>query len=107
VVASFRHQFTLLGNGLVQVNYTFSHAFDEVSNGGGGFTSGSSPNPQDPQDLRGAYGPAEYDIRHSMSAGLCVGNTSEDSILVPQVKSDVAVPTNRGGSYSSSAPGYY
>jgi hypothetical protein len=69
MVASFRHQFTRLGNGIVQVNYTFSHAFDEVSNGGVfGFTSGSSINPQDPTNLRGAYGPAEYDVRHSLNA---------------------------------------
>jgi hypothetical protein len=69
LVTSFRHQFTRLGNGLVLVNYTYSHAFDEVSNGGSfGFTSGSSINPQDPANLRGAYGPAEYDVRHSLTA---------------------------------------
>lgn len=69
VVAWFRHQFTRLGNGLVQVNYTYSHALDEVSNGGTfPFTSGSSINPQDPANLRGAYGPAEYDVRHSLNA---------------------------------------
>ena len=69
VVFSFRHQFTRWGNGLVQVNYTYSHAFDEVSNGGFfGFTSGSSLYPQDPNNLRGAYGPAEYDVRHSLNA---------------------------------------
>jgi hypothetical protein len=69
MVASFRHQFTRLGGGLVQVNYTYSRAFDEVSNGGFfGFTSGSSINPQDPANLRGAYGPAEYDVRHSLNA---------------------------------------
>lgn len=69
LVTSFRHQFTRLGNGLVLVNYTYSHAFDEVSNGVSfGFTSGSSINPQDPANLRGAYGPAEYDVRHSLNA---------------------------------------
>ena len=34
MVASFRHQFSGWGSGLVQVNYTYGHAFDEVSNGG-------------------------------------------------------------------------
>jgi hypothetical protein len=69
LVTSFRHQFTRLGNGLVLMNYTYSHALDEVSNGGTfGFTSGSSVNPQDPANLRGAYGPAEYDVRHSLNA---------------------------------------
>lgn len=68
LVTSFRHQFTRLGNGLVQVNYAFSHALDEISNGGGSFfTSGSSISPQNPNNLRGAYGPAEYDVRHSLN----------------------------------------
>jgi hypothetical protein len=69
MVASFRHQFSGWGSGLVQVNYTYGHALDEVSNGGAlSFTTGSSLSPQDPSNLRGAYGPAEYDVRHSMNA---------------------------------------
>ena len=69
IVASFRHQFSSWGNGLVQVNYTYGHALDEVSNGGAlSFTLGSSLFPQDPSNLRGAYGPAEYDVRHSVNA---------------------------------------
>jgi len=69
MVASLRHQLSSLGSGLVQINYTFSHAFDEVSNAGiFAFTSGSSTTPQDPGNLRGAYGPAEYDVRHSLNA---------------------------------------
>jgi hypothetical protein len=55
--------------GLFQANYTYGHAFDEVSNGGvWSFTSVGVLNPQDPNDLRGAYGPAEYDVRHSLNA---------------------------------------
>ena len=69
MVASFRHQFSRWGSGLVQVNYTYGHALDEVSNGGElSFTQGSSLSPQDPSNLRDAYGPAEYDVRHSMNA---------------------------------------
>lgn len=69
MVASFRHQFSQWGNGLVQVNYTYGHALDEVSNGGvWNFTQGTSLSLQDPSNLRGAYGPADYDIRHSMNA---------------------------------------
>ena len=69
MVASFRHQFSRWGSGLVQVNYTFGHALDEASNGGWlYFTNGDSLAPQDPSNLRGAYGPAEYDVRHSMNA---------------------------------------
>jgi hypothetical protein len=69
MVVSFRHQFSGWGNSLIQMNYTYGHALDEVSNGGlSSFTSGSSVFPQDPNNLRGAYGPAEYDVRHSFNA---------------------------------------
>jgi Carboxypeptidase regulatory-like domain len=69
MVATFRHQFSGGGGGLVHVNYTYGHALDEVSNSGlQSFTAGSSLAPQDPSNLRGAYGPAEYDVRHSMNA---------------------------------------
>ena len=55
---------------MFQVNYTYGKALDEVSNGGLlSFTFfASSGNPQDPNNLRGAYGPAEYDVRHSLNA---------------------------------------
>jgi hypothetical protein len=69
MVVSFRHQFTRWSDGLFQTNYTYGHAFDEVSNGGlFPFTFGSSLYPQDPSNLRGSYGPAEYDVRHSINA---------------------------------------
>jgi hypothetical protein len=69
MVISFNHQLTHWTKGLFQANYTYGHAFDEVSNGGlFSFTSGSSLYPQDPNNLRGAYGPAEYDVRHSFNA---------------------------------------
>jgi hypothetical protein len=69
LVASFRHRFSRWTQGFFQVNYTYSHAFDEVSNGGlYPFTFGSSIYPQDPNHLRGSYGPAEYDARHSLNA---------------------------------------
>jgi len=69
MIVSFQRRFAGWGQGLFQVNYTFSHAFDEVSNGGlMAFTYGSALSPQDPNDLRGAYGPAEYDVRHSLNA---------------------------------------
>jgi hypothetical protein len=69
MVVSFQQRFSRWGQGLIQANYTYGHAFDETSNGGVGyFTSGSSPFPQDPNNLRGSYGPAEYDVRHSFNA---------------------------------------
>ncbi len=69
VVISFKHQLTRWTQGVIQANYTYGHAFDEISNGGiFSFTSGSSLNPQAPTNLRGSYGPAEYDVRHSFNA---------------------------------------
>jgi hypothetical protein len=68
-VVSFRKKFTGFGNGLFQANYTYGHALDEVSNGGQDeFTAGSSVYPQDPFNLRGSYGAADYDVRHSLNA---------------------------------------
>lgn len=90
MVVSFRHQFTRWSKGLVEINYTYGHAFDEVSNGGlFSFTQGSSIYPQDPNNLRGAYGPAEYDVRHSMNANYvwelpiksALGGHGPDSLL--------------------------
>jgi len=69
MVISVRHRFSGWTEGLFQANYTYGHAFDEVSNGGlFSFSTGSSLTPQDPSNLRGAYGPAEYDVRHSFNA---------------------------------------
>ncbi len=68
VVASFEQRFTRWGSGMLRVNYTYGHAIDEVSNGGlGFFTFGGSINPQDANNLRGSYGAADYDVRHSMN----------------------------------------
>ncbi|HEV2617948.1 MAG TPA: carboxypeptidase-like regulatory domain-containing protein, partial [Candidatus Acidoferrales bacterium] len=57
------------GTGIVQASYTYSHASDEVSNGGFfPFSSSSLLNPQDPFSTHGDYGPADYDARHSVNA---------------------------------------
>jgi hypothetical protein len=69
MVISYQQSFSGWGEGIFQANYTYGHTFDEVSNGGVfSFTSGSSVFPQDPNNLRGSYGPAEYDVRHSLTA---------------------------------------
>lgn len=68
-VVSFKYRFNRWTEGLLEVNYTYGHAFDEVSNGGlFTLTSAGLLSPQDPNNLRGAYGPAEYDMRHSINA---------------------------------------
>jgi hypothetical protein len=65
---SYQHRFSGLGGGVVQFNYTYSKAMDDVSNGGffqfSETGTGSILNPQNPFDLKGNYGPADYDARH-------------------------------------------
>ena len=74
MVVSFQRRLTRWSQGLFQANYTYGHAFDEVSNGGLlSFTSAGLAFPQDPRNLRGAYGPAEYDVRHSFNAAYVWG----------------------------------
>ena len=41
MVASYKHRFSGFGGGLIELNYTYSHAFDEVSNGGFAAFSGA------------------------------------------------------------------
>jgi len=68
MVVSLRHRFTGWSSGVVQLNYTYSHTLDEVSNGGLSlFTFGSSVYPQDATNFRGSYGPGDYDVRHSLN----------------------------------------
>ena len=69
MVISFEQRITRWGRGLFQANYTYGHALDEVSNGGiTPFVFGSSIFPQDANNLRGSYGAADYDARHSFNA---------------------------------------
>nr|UXE44499.1 hypothetical protein Hi04_10k_c2476_00013 [uncultured bacterium] len=67
LVVSLQHRF---GQGIIQANYTYGHALDEISNGGGAFpfTSASATEPQNPFNIRESYGPSEYDARHSFNA---------------------------------------
>jgi Carboxypeptidase regulatory-like domain len=73
-VISFGQRFSRWGTGLLQVNYTYSHEFDEISNGGqNAFTSAWMSAPQNPNDLKDAYGPADYDVRHALNASYVWG----------------------------------
>jgi len=68
MVVSFEQRLTEWGGGMVQVNYTYGHALDEVSNGGVSvFTTADPVYPQDARNIRQSYGPAEYDTRHSLT----------------------------------------
>jgi hypothetical protein len=48
----------------VQFNYAYSHALDEISNGGFNGFSANSINPVNPYNLASNYGNADYDTRH-------------------------------------------
>jgi hypothetical protein len=54
----------------LQFNYTYSHALDEISNGGFDGFSGNSTAPTNPNPalLRQNYGNSDYDTRHYISA---------------------------------------
>lgn len=51
----------------LQFNYAYSHALDEISNGGILAFSGNSNNPDNPFNLAQNYGNADYDTRHYVS----------------------------------------
>jgi len=70
LVVSLQHRFN---RGLeFQANYTWSHALDDISNGGllpfNATTNVSPTFPNNPFNLRGNYGNADYDVRHYFSA---------------------------------------
>jgi len=62
-------------SGQVGINYTYSHALDEISDGGFstfsstnfGATNNSIQYPQFPFNLRANYGNADYDVRHQLN----------------------------------------
>jgi hypothetical protein len=70
---SVQHRFS--HGGVIQANYTWSHALDEISNGGlvqfsnTGFGSANSSFPSliEPGNPRRNYGNADYDVRHYLS----------------------------------------
>jgi outer membrane receptor protein involved in Fe transport len=72
VTVSARHRFAGVLKGTVGINYTYGHAMDFASNGGttaipfSFFNSFATP--QDPNNPRGSYGPADYDVRHTVNA---------------------------------------
>jgi hypothetical protein len=73
VTVSLVHRYS---SGQFSVNYTYSHALDEISNGGFstfastsfGATNNSIQFPQFPFNLRANYGNADYDVRHQLNA---------------------------------------
>jgi hypothetical protein len=68
---SFTHRINGWGQGVISANYTWSHSFDDVSNGGllpfVDNTNVSPLNPQIPNDYRNNYGPSDYDVRNYFS----------------------------------------
>jgi hypothetical protein len=66
-VAQWQHRAKSL---TLNLNYEYSHALDEISNGGFDGFSGNSVNPDNPFDLRQNYGNADYDVRHYISGNV-------------------------------------
>ncbi len=57
----------------VTVNYTYSHALDEISNGGFlPFNPGNSSYPEDPFNMKYNYGNADYDVRHNLTGNYVI-----------------------------------
>ena len=63
-IVSWQHRGRALTTNL---NYQYSHALDEVSNGGFDGFSGNSVFPDNPFNLKQNYGNADYDVRHYIS----------------------------------------
>ncbi|MFP5204852.1 MAG: carboxypeptidase regulatory-like domain-containing protein [Acidobacteriota bacterium] len=65
MVLSYEHRSRTFTMGL---NYEYSHALDDISNGGFLQFSGNSINPDNPFNLLQNYGNSDYDTRHYVSA---------------------------------------
>ena len=70
LTASYQHRFSGWGGGgIFQFNYTYSHAFDLISNGGfNPFNGISTAALANPYNAYVNYGPADYDARHVINA---------------------------------------
>jgi len=72
VTFSFKHNINGgWGKGVFQANYTYSHAFDDVSNAGNPnvfFALTSITSAINPFNTQQNYGPADYDVRHYFSS---------------------------------------
>src|ERR1700723_3724326 len=72
VTFSFKHNINGgWGKGVFQANYTYSHAFDDVSNGGNPnvfFSATSVTSAINPFNTQQNYGPSDYDVRHYFSS---------------------------------------
>lgn len=99
----------------LQFNYAYSHALDEVSNGGFDAFGLNPTNPFNPYNLSQNYGNADYDVRHYISAsyvvniphfggpravtdGWTLAGTVFHSTGLPFSYIDSATPVNYGGS---------
>jgi hypothetical protein len=70
LVVSLQHRSKIVST---QINWSWSHAMDMVSNGGFlGFTGSSLTGQIDPYNIRYNYGNADYDTRHNITANYLV-----------------------------------
>lgn len=69
LLVGFKHQSKIA---TAQVNYTWSHALDEISNGGILGFGGNAYYPIDPFNLSLNYGNADYDLRHNLNGSYLI-----------------------------------
>jgi hypothetical protein len=98
----------------LQLNYQYTHALDEISNGGISPFGSNAIAPNNPYDIHQNYGNADYDIRHYLSGsylltvpyfggprvlsdGWQVTGTVFHSTGLPYSVVDSATPVNYGG----------
>jgi len=68
ITATYQHRFSN-GRGIFQINYTVSHALDDVSNGGFfNFSNRGVLNPTNPNNYKGNYGNADYNVPQYLNA---------------------------------------
>ena len=66
-----------------QINYTYSHSLDQISNGGFlGFSTSAITGPLAPNTLQYNYGNSDYDVRHSLNGNYLVNVPSYGTGLV-------------------------
>ena len=107
-----------------QVNYTYSHSLDQISNGGFlGFSGSSISGPLAPNSLKYNYGNSDYDVRHSLNGNYLINVPSYGTGLVksltggftvagtvfyraglPYTLTDSNVSNLFGGNYSGGVP---
>ncbi|HEY3706835.1 MAG TPA: TonB-dependent receptor [Terracidiphilus sp.] len=78
LIASYQHRAKWMS---AQINWSWGHALDMISNGGFlGFTGSSLTGQIDPRNIRYNYGNADYDTRHNINGNYLINVPNAHSI---------------------------